>query len=322
MSLISLALYIPLQIIFFPVALLGVLLVAYRQLLVSKRLGVSQTAIEIINARWTMHLFGIRADEATDKLIRVLPNTSIDGLWLTLFPLWLKFKVSGELFLYPRQPEPGKENIGDIVVSRTKYFDQIIESSIGNVNQFIVLGAGYDARAYGELKTAGVTIFELDHANIQAHKQAALNNAGIQSDHVHFVPVNFSTESIFEKLDKAGFDRNSPTLFLWEGVTLYLSEADVRKTMQDVCNNAAKGSVLLADIYADYVVKMGKTFGMKQLLDYTNEGLGFSLPFATQHEQTLTEFIESESMSVGVAHFLGYTNKKGPFMSVVEMRVE
>ncbi len=321
MSLLSLALYIPLQIAFIPLMLVGVLLVAYRQLVISKRLGVSQTAIEVINARWTMHVFGIRADDATNKLIRVLPNTSVDGLWLTLFPLWLKFKISGELFLYPRQPEPGKENFGDIVVSRTKYFDQIIEKNIGTISQFIVLGAGYDARAYGELKTAGVTIFELDQANVQSHKQTALREAGIQSDHVRFVQMNFSTESIFEKLNEAGFDINSPALFLWEGVTLYLSEANVRKTMQDVRNNAARGSVLLADIYADYFVKMGKAAGMKQLLDYTDEGLGFSLPFTAQYGQALTEFIESESMSVGDMHFLGYANKKGPFMSVVEMRV-
>ena len=65
MSLLSLALYIPLQIAFIPLALLGVLLVGYRQMVVSKKLGVSQTAIEVLNGRWTMHIFGIRVDEAS-----------------------------------------------------------------------------------------------------------------------------------------------------------------------------------------------------------------------------------------------------------------
>lgn len=54
MSLLSRALYIPLQIAFIQLMVVGVLLVAYRQLVVSKRLGVSQTAIEVINARWTI----------------------------------------------------------------------------------------------------------------------------------------------------------------------------------------------------------------------------------------------------------------------------
>jgi len=55
MSLLSLLLYIPLQVLFIPMAIVGVVLVAYKQMVVSKRLGVSQTAIEVINGRWTMH---------------------------------------------------------------------------------------------------------------------------------------------------------------------------------------------------------------------------------------------------------------------------
>ncbi len=43
---------------------------------VSKRLGFSSAAIEIINGRWTMDKFGIRNDEATGKLFNTLPNTS------------------------------------------------------------------------------------------------------------------------------------------------------------------------------------------------------------------------------------------------------
>lgn len=75
--------------------MIGIALTGYRQLWVSKRLGVSQTAIEIINGRWTMHIFGMRNDPATAELMSVLPNTSVVGLWLTLFPLWVQFKLSG-----------------------------------------------------------------------------------------------------------------------------------------------------------------------------------------------------------------------------------
>ena len=87
MAIIGLLLYIPLQIVFIPVAILGGLLVAYKQIVVSKRLGISQTAIEIINGRWTMHVFGMRDDDASARLAAVLPNTSLFGLWLCLFPL-------------------------------------------------------------------------------------------------------------------------------------------------------------------------------------------------------------------------------------------
>ena len=139
MKLLSLVVFIPLQILFVPLALLGVVLVAYRQIVVSKQLGVSQTAIEVLNGRWTMYIFGIRDDKPTANLAAVLPNTSLFGLWLCLFPLWLKFKLSGTLSLYPRIPDVGAENIADLVIVRTLYFDRIIERAIGDIEQFVCL---------------------------------------------------------------------------------------------------------------------------------------------------------------------------------------
>ena len=79
MPILSLFIYVPLQVAFIPFAVLGVMLVAYKQIVVSKKVGVSQTAVEIINARWTMHIFSMRDDDATAKLAAALPNTSLFG---------------------------------------------------------------------------------------------------------------------------------------------------------------------------------------------------------------------------------------------------
>jgi methyltransferase (TIGR00027 family) len=319
-TIFSLAIYIPLQIAFIPIALLGVLLVAYRQMVVSKRLGVSQTAIEVLNGRWTMHVFGIRNDWASVKLAATLPNTSVVGLWLVLIPLWIKFKISRKLFLYPRVTEQGEESIGELVIARTLYFDRIIERATGDVEQFVVMGAGYDTRAYGSYQREGLTFFETDQKNVQQHKRRQLAKAEIHAGHVRFVAVDFSTENAFDKMTDAGFERSRKTLFLWEGVSLYLSESDVRKTMQDVRTHAATGSVLLVDIYADRFVNIGKRSVVKKTLDYTDEGLGFSLPLAADYEEVLLEFVESESMSVGETYFMGSSSDKGPFMVVAEVR--
>ena len=68
MNVLSFLVFVLLQIVFLPLALVGVLLVAYKQMVVSKRLGVSQTAIEVLNGRWTMHVFDIRNDRARGRL--------------------------------------------------------------------------------------------------------------------------------------------------------------------------------------------------------------------------------------------------------------
>lgn len=319
MSIFSLIIYIPLQIIFLPLALLGALLVGYRQMVVSRRLGVSQTAVEVLNGRWTMHVFGIRPDEATRGIAAVLSNTSTLGLWMVLFPLWLKSRISGSLFLYPRIPEPGAESIADLIVARTLYFDRVLARVIADVEQFVLMGAGYDTRAYGGLARTGVTLFELDQSRVQQHKREALNKAGIACDHVRFLEVDFDREGVFEKLMEAGYDPSGKTVFLWEGVSLYLSEEAVRKTLRDVRAHAPAGSVLLADIYADRMVNIGKNKATAKLLDYTDEGFGFSLPMATGHQEALAQFVESESMSVGETFFMGRTSDKGPFAVVVEI---
>ena len=76
MKYLSYLIYIPLQIAAIPLAIVGLSLAAYRQIIVSKRLGVSQTAIEIINGRWTMHVFGMREDNATAYSV-CLPSNAV-----------------------------------------------------------------------------------------------------------------------------------------------------------------------------------------------------------------------------------------------------
>ena len=322
MTVLSWVIYIPLQIVFIPFAIVGVVLVACKQLVISKRLGVPQSAIEILNGRWTMHIFGLRPDKASAGLAATLPNDSLAGLWLVLFPLWVKSRVSGKLFLYPRVPEPGSESLLELISARTMYFDRIIERQIAQVEQFVVMGAGYDMRAYGEFNRDGVALFEVDQTGMQRHKRESLIKAGISSEHVRFVEVDFSKENAFTKLLESGYDPGRKTLFLWEGVTLYLSEADVRKTMRDVRGNAPAGSVLLADIYADRIIERFRRGATGKALEYAEEGVEFSLDFASDHEEKLSAFVESESMTTGETFFLGSKNVKGPFVAVVEMRID
>jgi hypothetical protein len=67
-------------------------------------------------------------------------------------------------------------------------------------------------------------------------------------------------------------------------------------------------------------LNISKSSAVQKTLDYTDEGLGFGLPFAINYEETLAGFVEAESMSVGETFFMGYGSDKGPFMVVVEMR--
>ena len=319
MRLIAWVVFVVLQIVCLPLLVLGTLMVTYRQLVVSRRMGVSQTAIEVINGRWTMDWFGMRPDPASVRLAGVLPNTSLLGLQLVLCPLWVKYKLSGAYFAYPRLPPPGgAETMADLVVARTLYFDRILERILREVEQFVLLGAGYDARAYGPLVPEGVDCFELDQPGTQELKRSSLRDAGIEAPGVTFVPVDFSRDDAFEKLVASGYDPGRKTAFLWEGVTLYLGEDDVRKTLRGVREHSAPGSVVVADVYGERFVRLARGKAARKTLEYTDEGVAFGLDFGTDWEQTLRGFLDSEKLTLGERYFMGRTNPKGPFMVVAE----
>jgi hypothetical protein len=186
MTVLSWLVFVPLELIWLPMSLFGAILVGYRQMVVSKRLGVSQTAIEVFNGRWTMDLFEIRADGGAVALGKVLPNTSTNGLFLCLFPLWVKWKIAGKLSMYPRVVERGHESIAELVTARTAYVDEVINRQASQVEQLVMLGAGYDTRAYGALEIGGLTVFEVDQKTTQEHKRAMLRSAGLDASHVTF----------------------------------------------------------------------------------------------------------------------------------------
>lgn len=321
MDIIALVVFTVVQILFIPLALIGMLLVVYKQTYGSKKLGVASTAVEVINGRWAMHIFGLREDEASCRLNQVLPNNSLAGLWLIMFPSYLRYRISGKTYGYPVIPPQQEEGLSHLVTARTVYFDQIIDKHLGEIEQLVVMGAGFDTRCYGKLKQRRVRFFELDQPEIQTIKITSLQKAGIDISHVCFVAVDFSAGQWFEMLIRSGYDLNKPALFLWEGVTLYLDELSVRKTLGAIRSHAATGSVLVCDIYADRFVKGEYAPGMKQslkVLKYTGEEFGFGLDFMADAQSVLSDFMASEGMIVKDSYLMGNKTKKGIFMVVVE----
>ncbi len=322
MVFIALLVFIIVQIIFIPLAIVGFILVAYKQMFVSRKLGVSSTAIEVINGRWTMDVFGIRKDTASVRLNRVLPNTSVPGLWMALFPSYLRYKISGRNMGYPSISKPGKEGTSSLVMNRSIYFDKIIDKSKDEVEQFVVMGAGFDTRCYGDLKNSNLKCFELDQAKTQELKIEYLIKAGIDISNVNYVEVDFSTEHWYEKLEKAGYDPGKKSIFLWEGVTLYLSETAIRNTLKEIKEHAASGSILASDLYAKSFVTgeyvPGGKIAMKAL-KITNEEVGFGIDFSSDYENALNTFLESENTKADDTYFMGSKTKKGTWMVVAEI---
>jgi methyltransferase (TIGR00027 family) len=111
--------------------------------------------------------------------------------------------------------------------------------------QVLVLGAGYDSRAYRFAQVLhGRPVHEVDLAPISRRK------AGIVSSHpdvfghasIRRVEIDFRTESLAERLLESGFAVGAQTFVVWEGVSMYLDRPAVEgtlSTLRDLCGPAS-----------------------------------------------------------------------------------
>jgi methyltransferase (TIGR00027 family) len=106
----------------------------------------------------------------------------------------------------------------------------------------VILGAGFDARAYRLAAMSRTTVFEVDHPSTSAAKRSAVEAAlGALPGHVRFVAIDFDTMRLPDAMDAAGFEPARRTIVVWEGVTNYLTEAAVDATLR-WCAGLAAGS--------------------------------------------------------------------------------
>ena len=140
------------------------------------------------------------------------------------------------------------------LIARTRLIDEYLTSALVNgISQVVVLGAGFDSRAYRIADAKCTRFFEVDHPNTSAVKKVHIERAvGALPRHVTYVAVDFERDHVPESLQAAGFDGSKPSLFLWEGVSNYLSEFAVRSTLSFI-GSLAPGTAL-AFTYVDQAV--------------------------------------------------------------------
>jgi methyltransferase (TIGR00027 family) len=165
-----------------------------------------------------------------------------------------KFSIMGKSRLltkialwYAERVIPGGPNG---VIARTRYIDDYLEACIDDgIAQLVILGAGYDSRAYRVDRLKGKTkVFEVDHPYTQRAKVEKVKKIfGFLPDDVVYVPIDLDKRKLSEGLFESGYDRNLKTLFIWEGTTQYLKAEAVDETLAFISNNSGEGSSIIFD---------------------------------------------------------------------------
>jgi methyltransferase (TIGR00027 family) len=132
-----------------------------------------------------------------------------------------------------------------LMTARTKHYDAILkEEGIKGIKQVVNLGVGYDTRAYRFHDTMpNVKTIEVDTpATIGQKKELVSKIFGALPAYVVYVAIDFDKQSLSDALLKAGYDKTQKTLFIWEGVTMYLTKEAVDGTLKFIAEQSAPGS--------------------------------------------------------------------------------
>jgi len=207
------------------------------------------------------------------------------------------------------------------LAARTRYIDDYLQACIdeGGIAQLVILGVGLDSRAYRfERLKDRVKVFEVDHPATQQGKINRVKKIlGQLPEHVIYVPIDFNEETL-QKLFDFGYDQQLRTLFIWEGVTYYLTTEAVNSTLEFVLRNSGQGSSIIFDyVYASALTtarKRGEIARMKRYSRFTGEGLVFGI-----EEGKVEEFLSRRGY-IHIENATGNDLKKVYFTGVNQNR--
>lgn len=148
---------------------------------------------------------------------------------------------------------PGRNNS---IVARVRFFDDFVKKSIDEgIEQLVILGAGYDSRAYRIEGLKKIKTFEVDHPTTQNIKMEKIKMIlGSLPGHVVYVPCNLETEDFGQRLTDMGYNWHVKTLFLMEGLLMYLQPKAVDEILSFIVKNSGKNSSILFDYFPQSAV--------------------------------------------------------------------
>jgi methyltransferase (TIGR00027 family) len=155
----------------------------------------------------------------------------------------------------PRLERPTIRRLRANMVLRSRWAEDRLAVAVrAGVTQYIVLGAGLDTFAYRQPPWARrLTIIEADHPASQEFKIACVRSAGVSiPPNVRFLPVDFGSDAVGEKLTCARLDAAKPILVSWLGVTQYLARHAVETALFDIAAWRGGSEIALTCIAEDW----------------------------------------------------------------------
>mmetsp|Transcript_77797 Transcript_77797/g.140369 ORF Transcript_77797/g.140369 Transcript_77797/m.140369 type:complete len:313 (-) Transcript_77797:35-973(-) len=138
--------------------------------------------------------------------------------------------------------------------------DELVQEAYSRgVRQVVSLGAGMDSRAFrmGLFDTA---FFEVDRKELFEVKEPLVADVPLQCERRRVVAGNLGAMDLVAELERAGFDKFKPSVWLLEGLVMYLKRDDMKRLAAEIDQLAARGSSLWLDAFSETSVSSGMSF--------------------------------------------------------------
>jgi methyltransferase (TIGR00027 family) len=319
-KLFQIILYIPIQIIFIPFAIIGLIDGIYKGIIKSQKMGVSFSACRALQYRWFMHYFNIRPDPLSVAFIKKFPCESHFGLLSTLGALIISQRLFGFTTRLGKLDEPGEETFFSFAGPRVLMFDRIMEKYVDEMEQIVIPGAGFDLIALQFTKGKEVKVFELDQVKTLDVKVETLKKAGIKHDWVTYIPVDYANESWVDKLLGAGFDKTKKTLFLWQSISLYLEADIVKETLREMADLCVDGSIIAQDFHSKAFIsgEASKTVKRASRMIERREPWKFGIDMSDDPKAAVESFLKECGLKMREYIQFGEKLDIEPFYCIVE----
>ncbi len=151
----------------------------------------------------------------------------------------------------------------EYVIARTKYIDAAYEDALeDSFDQIVIFGAGFDSRALRFNTTMEHTrVFEVDRPVTQKAKIERYSACGLtMPSNLTFVAMDFETDEVVERLADAGVVAGRRSLFILEGLLMYLEPKAAESTFELLEYLAGHGSRAVFDYVRAPVIGSGGDF--------------------------------------------------------------
>jgi len=193
-----------------------------------------------------------------------------------MLPTNLGWRASVSLLRFPGLGALGRNPSFAYLGGRTCYYDDFVTGVLDRgIAQVVVLGAGYDSRAW-RFARPGVTFFEVDLPATQADKRSRAPQGGPV-----YVPTDITDPSLPDKLTAAGFTPGQPAAFTAEGLTMYLTENQVAQLLRTLAGLGGPGSRLAVNFGVGFERQESCRGRLgRRAMAYNGEAFRFRLPLA------------------------------------------